>query len=303
MAVALFVDHLLPAQDWGLIVAAAVGLLAIYLLNTGLMAVVTYWGHMLGINIETEMRRRAFDHVQKLSFSFFDNNKTGHLVAKLTKNLEEVGEVAHHGPEDVFLAVMTFIGAFLLMLTVNVHLALVTGAIVPVVAWATTHYGREMTENFRTLFGRVGAFNARIEENVGGIRVVQAFANEDHERQLFAADNGLYRTTKLAAYKLMAGNLALSYLGMRLTQVIVMLAGTWFVIRGDLSNGGFVSFLLLVGVFFRPLEKIAAVVEIYPKGIAGFRSYLDFLATRPDVADRPGARPLGRCGAKSAMRM
>lgn len=293
MAVALFVDHLLPAQDWGLIIAAAVGLLAIYLLNTGLMAVVTYWGHMLGINIETEMRRRAFDHVQKLSFSFFDNNKTGHLVAKLTKNLEEVGEVAHHGPEDVFLAVMTFIGAFLLMLTVNVHLALVTGAIVPVVAWATTHYGREMTENFRTLFGRVGAFNARIEENVGGIRVVQAFANEDHERQLFAADNGLYRTTKLAAYKLMAGNLALSYLGMRLTQVIVMLAGTWFVIRGDLSNGGFVSFLLLVGVFFRPLEKIAAVVEIYPKGIAGFRSYLDFLATRPDVADRPGARPLG----------
>ena len=293
MAVALFVDHLLPAQDWGLIVAAAVGLLVIYLVNTGLMAVVTYWGHMLGINIETEMRRRAFDHVQKLSFSFFDNNKTGHLVAKLTKNLEEVGEVAHHGPEDVFLAVMTFIGAFALMMTVNVHLALVTGAIVPIVAWATTHYGREMTDNFRTLFGRVGAFNARIEENVGGIRVVQAFANEDHERQLFAADNGLYRTTKLAAYKLMAGNLALSYLGMRLTQVIVMLAGTWFVIRGDLSNGGFVSFLLLVGVFFRPLEKIAAVVEIYPKGIAGFRSYLDFLATRPDVADRPGARPLG----------
>ncbi|MDE1566755.1 ABC transporter ATP-binding protein [Aquabacter sp. P-9] len=293
MAVALFVDHLLPAQDWGLIVAAAIGLLAIYLLNTGLMAIVTYWGHMLGINIETEMRRRAFDHVQKLSFSFFDNHKTGHLVAKLTKNLEEVGEVAHHGPEDVFLAVMTFIGAFALMLTVNVHLALVTGAIVPIVAWATTHYGREMTDNFRTLFGRVGAFNARIEENVGGIRVVQAFANEDHERQLFAADNGLYRTTKLAAYKLMAGNLALSYLGMRLTQVVVMLAGTWFVIRGDLSNGGFVSFLLLVGVFFRPLEKIAAVVEIYPKGIAGFRSYLDFLATRPDVADRPGARPLG----------
>ncbi|OYX87891.1 MAG: multidrug ABC transporter ATP-binding protein, partial [Azorhizobium sp. 32-67-21] len=163
MAVALFVDHLLPAQDWGLIVAAAVGLLVIYLVNTGLMAVVTYWGHMLGINIETEMRRRAFDHVQKLSFSFFDNNKTGHLVAKLTKNLEEVGEVAHHGPEDVFLAVMTFIGAFALMMTVNVHLALVTGAIVPIVAWATTHYGREMTDNFRTLFGRVGAFNARIE--------------------------------------------------------------------------------------------------------------------------------------------
>ncbi|WP_127089112.1 ABC transporter ATP-binding protein [Aquabacter cavernae] len=292
LAVALFIDHLLPAQDWPLIMTAAGGLLVLYLLNTGLMAVVTYWGHMLGINIETEMRRKAFDHLQKLSFSFFDNHRTGHLVGRLTKNLEEVGEVAHHGPEDVFLAIMTFIGAFLLMLTVNVHLALITGAIVPVVAWATSRYGRDMTENFRSLFGRVGAFNARIEENVGGIRVVQAFANEEHERSLFARDNSGYRLTKLAAYRLMAANMALSYLGMRLTQVVVMVAGTWFVIRGELSAGGFVSFLLLVGVFFRPLEKIAAVVEIYPKGIAGFRSYLDFLATRPDIADRPGARDL-----------
>jgi ATP-binding cassette subfamily B protein len=289
VAVKAFVDHLLPAQDWGLILIAAVGLLVIYLVNTGLMAVVTYWGHMLGINIETEMRQKAFDHLQKLSFSFFDNQKTGHLVARLTKNLEEVGEVAHHGPEDVFLAVMTFIGAFLLMLWVNVPLALITGAIVPAVAFATTHYGREMTENFRTLFGRVGAFNARIEETVGGIRVVQAFANEDHERALFAADNGRYRQTKLAAYRLMAANTSLSYVGMRLTQLAVMLAGTWFVVRGELSNGGFVGFLLLVAVFFRPLEKIAAVVEIYPKGIAGFRSYLEFLETRPDIADRPGA--------------
>lgn len=296
LAVQAFVDRLLPAQDWGLILVAAAGLLAIYLVNTGLMAVVTYWGHMLGINIETEMRRRAFDHVQKLSFSFFDNNKTGHLVGRLTKNLEEVGEIAHHGPEDVFLAVMTFFGAFLLMLWVNTELALITGAIVPAVAFATTHYGREMTENFRNLFGSVGAFNARIEENVGGMRVVQAFANEDHERKLFALDNGRYRETKLAAYRLMAANMSLSYLGMRLTQVAVMLAGTWFVIRGELTNGGFVGFLLLVAVFFRPLEKIAAVVEIYPKGIAGFRSYLEFLDTRPDIADRPGAVELGQMG-------
>ncbi|MEP9377801.1 ABC transporter ATP-binding protein [Aquabacter sp. CN5-332] len=300
MAVKLFVDQLLPAQDWDLIILAAAGLLAIYLLNTGLMAVVTYWGHMLGINIETEMRRRAFDQIQKLSFSFFDNQKTGHLVARLTKNLEEVGEVAHHGPEDVFIAVMTFIGAFLLMLTVNMPLALITGAIVPLVAWVTSHYGQHMTENFRALFGRVGAFNARIEENVGGIRVVQAFANEDHERALFAQDNARYRDTKLAAYRLMAANTSLNYLGMRLTQVVVMLAGTWFVIRGELSNGGFVSFLLLVGVFFRPIEKITAVMEIYPKGVAGFRSYLEFLGVRPDIADRPGAAELS--GAKGEIR-
>ncbi|SCW68416.1 ABC transporter ATP-binding protein [Ancylobacter rudongensis] len=289
LAVKLFIDHLLPGQDWHLIVWAAVGLLVIYLLNAALMAIVTYWGHMLGINIETEMRRRAFDHVQKLSFSYFDNHKTGHLVARLTKDLEEIGEVAHHGPEDVFIAVMTFVGAFLVMLSVNVELALLTAIIVPASALITTRYGRRMTANFRALFGRVGAFNARIEENIGGIRVVQSFANEQHESQLFAVENAHYRSTKLEAYRLLAANASLSYLGMRLTQVIIMLAGTWFVLRGELTNGGFVGFLLLVGVFFRPLEKIAAVMEVYPKGIAGLRSYLDFLATKPDVADRPGA--------------
>ena len=300
LAVKLFIDHLLPGQDWHLIVWAAVGLLVIYLLNAALMAIVTYWGHMLGINIETEMRRRAFDHVQKLSFSYFDNNKTGHLVARLTKDLEEIGEVAHHGPEDVFIAVMTFIGAFLVMLSVNVHLALLTAIIVPASALITTRYGRRMTANFRALFGRVGAFNARIEENIGGIRVVQSFANEEHESRLFAVENAHYRSTKLEAYRLLAANASLSYLGMRLTQVIIMLAGTWFVLRGELSNGGFVGFLLLVGVFFRPLEKIAAVMEVYPKGIAGLRSYLDFLATKPDVADRPGAVELA--GVKGAIR-
>ncbi|MGQ4273893.1 ABC transporter ATP-binding protein [Terrihabitans sp. B22-R8] len=289
MAVKLFVDELLPAQDWTWIIVAAAALLGVYLVNTGLMVVVTYWGHMLGINIETEMRRKAFDHLQKLSFSFYDEQKTGHIVGRITKNLEEVGEVAHHGPEDVFIAVMTFIGAFLLMLSVNVELALITAVIVPLTAWLTSLYGRRMTQNFSALFRRVGDFNARIEENVGGMRVVQAFANEDHERALFAQDNARYRETKLNAYRLMAASMSLSYFGMRLTQVIVMIAGTYFVIRGELSNGGFVSFLLLVAVFFRPIEKINAVLEIYPKGIAGFRGYLDLLGTAPDIADRPDA--------------
>ncbi len=290
MAVKLFVDELLPRADWTMILLAAFGLLLIYLLNTGLMVVVTYWGHMLGINIETEMRRKAFDHLQKLSFSFFDNQKTGHLVARVTKDLEEVGEVAHHGPEDVFIAVMTFIGAFALMMTVNVELALITGAIVPLAAWLTSRYGRRMTQNFRALFRSVGAFNARIEENVGGIRVVKAFANEDYERELFAEDNLRYRETKLNAYRLMAASTSLSYLGMRLIQVVIMLAGTWFVIKGDLTYGGFVSFLLLITVFFRPIEKINSVLEIYPKGVAGFRSYLELLETEPDIVDRPDAR-------------
>ncbi|MCX8998346.1 ABC transporter ATP-binding protein/permease [Rhizobiaceae bacterium BDR2-2] len=294
VAVTLFIDRLLPTGQLGLIALAATGLLVIYLVNAGLQLIVTYWGHMLGIGIETEMRRKAFDHLQKLSFGYFDNQKTGHLVARLTKDLEEIGEVAHHGPEDLFIAMMTLIGAFLLMLSVHVPLALITAVIVPLTAWVTTHYGLRMTSTWHALYGRVAEFNARIEENVGGIRVVQAFANEDHERRLFAESNRNYQATKLAAYKVMAASTSLSYMSMRFVQVVVMLAGAWFVVRGDLSAGGFVGFLLLVNVFFRPVDKINSVIETYPKGVAGFQRYVAFLETRPDITDRDGATAAGR---------
>ena len=289
LAVKGFVDVLLPARDWPLILLAAAGLLVIYAVNAGLSVVVTYWGHRLGINIETAMRAKAFAHLQTLSFRFYDERKTGHLVARVTKDLEEIGEVAHHGPEDLFIAIMTFIGAFALMLTVHVQLALLTALIVPVSVFIVTRYGARMTRNWQAQFGRVGAFNARLEENIGGIRVVQAFANEAHERTLFSVDNQRYRATKLEGYAIMAASQALNYLGMRLVQLAVMLAGTWYVVEGTLSIGGFIGFLLLVGVFYRPLDKIANVIETYPKGIAGFRRYQELLATEPDIADRPDA--------------
>lgn len=290
MAVKLFIDKLLPTQQWLMILLATLALLVVYLVNTGLMAVVVYWGHKLGINIETEMRRKSFDHLQKLSFRFYDNNKTGHLLARVTKDLEEIGEVAHHGPEDLFIAVMTFVGAFVLMFWVNPKLALITAAIVPIVAWVTSRYGARMTHNWQALYRRVGDFNVRLEENLGGMRVVQAFGNENHERDLFARDNAGYRQTKLAAYRIMAASTSLSYMSMRLIQLVVMIAGSYFVLTGELSNGGFVGFLLLVNVFFRPIDKINSVIETYPKGIAGFQRYLELLDMEPDIADRPGAK-------------
>jgi ATP-binding cassette subfamily B protein len=293
IAVGIMIDRLLPGENWGLIVLASLGLLAVYLLNTGLMVVVNYWGHMLGIEIETEMRRKSFDHLQKLSFRYYDNQKTGHLVGRVTKDLEEIGEMAHHGPEEIFIAVMTLVGAFILMYSVNLKLAIISSIVVPITIGITGRYGGRMTWTWRSMFGRVGEFNARIEENVGGMRVVQAFANEDHERRLFAADNARYRATKLEAYRLMAATMSLSYLSMRSTQIVVMVAGSYFVLSGELSHGEFVTFLLLVNVFFRPVERFNSMLELYPKGIAGFRRYLELLATEPDIVDRPGAIDVG----------
>lgn len=289
LAIAGFIDVLLPRGDWGLTLAAAAGLMAIYAVNTGLMAIVIYWGHRLGINIETEMRARAFDHLTRLGWRWYDRARTGKLVARVTRDLEEIGEVAHHGPEDAFIAVMTFAGAFVLMFLVHPTLALIVALIVPVMMAVLIVAGGRMTRTWRAIYSRVGDFNVRLEETLGGVRVVQAFGNEAHETHLFAADNARYRATKLDAYRIMAGANALQYMGLRFVQVIVMVVGAGFVLRGDLTTGGYVGFLLLVGVFYRPLEKIAAVIETYPKGIAGFRRYLELLATEPEIADDAGA--------------
>ncbi|UFM64541.1 ABC transporter ATP-binding protein/permease [Paracoccus sp. MA] len=291
LAVTAFIDHLLPRGDWGLTMLAAAGLLGLYALNAGLMAIVTYWGHKLGINIETEMRARAFDHLTRLSWRWYDRARTGKLVARVTRDLEEIGEVAHHGPEDAFIAIMTFFGAFALMFAINPQLALIVALVVPAMLALVIIYGGRMTRTWQAIYSRVGDFNVRLEEALGGVRVVQAFGNEAHESGLFATDNQRYRAAKLDAYRIMAGSLALQYMGLRLVQVVVMVAGAGFVLAGELTTGGFVGFLLLVGVFYRPLEKIAAVIETYPRGIAGFRRYQELLATEPEIRDAPDAVP------------
>ncbi|HWL58399.1 MAG TPA: ABC transporter ATP-binding protein [Paracoccus sp. (in: a-proteobacteria)] len=289
LAITAFIDHLLPQGNWSLTVAAAICLLALYVVNSGLMAIVVYWGHKLGINIETEMRARAFDHLTRLSWRWYDRARTGKLVARVTRDLEEIGEVAHHGPEDAVIALMTFVGAFLLMFWIHPTLALVVAVIVPAMLVLIVVYGGRMTQTWRAIYSRVGDFNVRLEEALGGVRVVQAFGNEAHESELFAVDNENYRRTKLQAYRVIATVTTLQYMGLRLVQVVVMVAGAGFVLQGSLSTGGFVGFLVLVGVFYRPLEKIAAVIETYPRGIAGFRRYQELLATEPEIRDAPDA--------------
>lgn len=284
-----FIDKLLPGQSWTLILWACFGLLAVYILNAGLQYVVTYWGHMLGVNIETDMRQKLFDHIQKLSFRFFDNNKTGHLISRLTNDLMEIGEIAHHGPEDLFIAVMTLVGAFSFMMMINWKLALLTFFVIPFLLWLALYFNKKMTGTFRRLFSDVADFNACIENNVGGIRVVQAFGNEKFEKEQFAVNNARFRTTKLMAYKIMALNSSISYMLMRLVTLFVLICGTWFVLQGELTYGGFIGFVLLTNIFFRPIEKINAVIESYPKGIAGFKRYVELLETEPDIVDAKDA--------------
>ncbi|MFO1443575.1 ABC transporter ATP-binding protein [Bacillus sp. Bva_UNVM-123] len=289
LAVNRVVDDLLPSGQWSIILWACAGLLAIYIVSSVLQYIVTYWGHMLGVNIETDMRKHLFVHIQRQSFRFFDNNKTGHLVSRMTNDLMDIGEMAHHGPEDVFIAIMTLIGAFALMFSINPSLALLTFVIIPIIIYLSLFFSRKMTTAFRSMFSNVADYNARVENNVSGMRVVQAFANEDHEIAQFAVNNERFRQTKLAAYRIMAWNSSISSILMKVISIFVLLCGTWFVIQKHMTYGEFIAFILLSNIFLGPIKQINAVIEMYPKGIAGFRRYLDLLESDPDIKDMPDA--------------
>jgi ATP-binding cassette subfamily B protein len=183
--------------------------------------------------------------------------------------------MAHHGPEDVFIAIMTLLGAFVIMLWVHWKLALLTFAAVPILIWLAIICNQRMTKAIRKMFSEIADYNARVEDNLGGIRVVQAFANEEYEKPLFAASNLNFRQSKLSAYQIMSWSLSTSYFLMRLVTLFILLCGAWYVFHEKLSTGEFFAFLLLANVLFRPIEKINAVIELYPKGLAGFRRYTE----------------------------
>ena len=292
LAVNRVVDDLLPSGNWLLILYACLGLLAIYVVSAALHYVVTYYGHKLGINIESDMRKKLFDRVQKLSFRFFDNNKTGHLVSRMTNDLMDIGEIAHHGPEDLFIAVMTLLGAFGIMLSINWQLAVLTFIIVPLMIYLSMYFSRKMSRAFDRMFADVADYNARVENNISGIRVVQAFANEKHEIARFAENNGRFRLTKLITYRIMAWNSSLSFILMKLVSLFVLVCGTYYVIQGKMTYGEFIAFVMLSNVFLNPIQQINNVIETFPKGVAGFKRYLELLETEPDVDDAPDAKPV-----------
>ncbi|KAA9445060.1 multidrug ABC transporter ATP-binding protein [Listeria monocytogenes] len=291
VAVNHVIDTLLPGKDFGLIITAALALLFFYILNTFMQYIVTYFGHMLGLNIETDMRRDLFSHLQKQPFGFYDNQKTGKLMSRMTTDLFEIGEVAHHGPEDIFISIMSLFGAFFLMLNINVKLAISTFILVPILTVLIVYFNKRMTKVTTGIFKDLGNFNAGVENAISGVRVVQAFANEPHEKGRFRVLNQTYRQSKLMFYKVMGLSFSFNYFLMRLISLFALLFGAYFTINGEISYGEFVGFILLTNVFIRPIEKINNVIESYPKGFAGFKRFLEVMDTEPAIQDEKNAKP------------
>ena len=292
VAVQYFIDDLLPSGEWDTIVTVSILLLAVFLVSTFLQYIVSFLGHKLGINIETDMREELFTHVQRQSFRFFDNVKTGHIMSRITNDLFDIGELAHHGPEDFFIAIMTFFGAFGIMFWINPNLALVTLIVVPFLVWLITYCNIKMNSAWSNMYGKIADVNGRVEDSVSGARVVQSFTNEEFEINRFKKDNASFRLAKLVAYKVMAATHSSIYMMTRLLTLVVLVYGAWLNYQGDLSYGELVSFVLFLNVLIKPIDKISALLELYPKGMAGFSRFRDLIDQDPDILDKKGAQPI-----------
>ncbi|UGB32251.1 ABC transporter ATP-binding protein [Metabacillus sp. B2-18] len=285
LAVQWFIDSLLPSENWSAIVSVSIALLVLYIISTFLQYIVNYWGHMLGINIETDMRKQLFQHVQKQSFKFFDNTKTGNIMSRITNDLMDIGELAHHGPEDLFISIMTFVGAFWIMFTVNVKLALVALIIFPFLGWLMIVSNLKMNKAWKKMYGEIADVNSRVEDSVSGVRVVQSFTNEKFENERFSVNNLKFRKAKLGGYKVMSYSLSGIYMMTRFVTLAVLVVGAWLSYTGQLTYGELVGFVLYVNVLFKPIDKISALMELYPKGMAGFKRFTELLDMDPDVKD------------------
>lgn len=289
VAVNEVIDKIMPQKEFRIILMACCALFLFYILNTVLQYIVVFFGHKLGVNIETDMRKELFAHLQTQPYEYYDNQKTGKLISRLTTDLFEISEVAHHGPEDIFITLMTLAGSFLLMLHTHVKLAIATFALLPLITIALVFFNKKMTKVNTRIYENLGEFNAGVEASVSGIRVTQSFANENFEATRFAGLSEAYRQSKILFYRVMAVSSAYNYLLIRLINLFTLIFGSYYVIQGELTNGQFVGFILLANVFVRPIEKVNNMIESYPKGIAGFKRLTEELDKKPNILDRPDA--------------
>jgi len=286
-------NTLLPQGLFSAFFALMAVLIAAYLCKAVFTYIVTYWGHLLGVRIEADIRADLFSHMQGLSFSFFDRNRTGQLMSRVTGDLFEITELAHHGPEDLFISTVTLIGALCIMLSICWQLALIVFAVVPIFLVFTILQRRRMGAASRDVKVKLAAINGELESAISGIRTAQAFANEGEELRKFGASNDQFRGAKRGYYQAMAVYHSGMELCMGILPVLVIAAGGAFIIRGDIDYVDLVTFTLYVTTFITPIRKLSAFVEQFMQGMAGFTRFVELMRTEPDIQDAPGAVDAG----------
>ncbi len=260
-----------------------------HVLRAGATYVVTYFGHNLGVKIEADMRHDAFEHIQKLGFSFYDKTRTGKLLSRCTNDLFDVTELAHHGPEDVFISVVTFVGSFIIMAFIEWRLALMLIATVPVMLAFVIILRNRMSGASRRVKEGMATINADIESSISGVRVAKAFTNEAYEVSKFERGNDVFIKSKRAYYKTMGSFMAGMEFFTTILKVLVLMLSGYLIMMGQMKVDTLVVFLLYVTSFITPIRKLSMFAEQYLLGMAGFNRFIELLNTKPDIIDKKDA--------------
>ncbi len=253
---------------------------------------IAYYGHMMGARMEYNMRNEIFSHYQKLSFSFYDNQKVGQLMSRVTNDLFEISELFHHGPEDIVISIIKMFGSLTILLTINVKLALVAFAIIPVMLVYATYYNIQMKKAFKRNRARIADINAQIEDNLSGIRVVKSFANEEIEMTKFTLGNDRFLESKRDSYRYMGAYHAGLGAFTTFINIAVIVAGALFITRNIIEVTDLITFLLYINNFTEPVKKLINFTEQFQNGASGYERFLEILAVHPDIVDKPDAKEL-----------
>jgi len=286
-------NELLPRNLFGAFFAVMVLLLAGYALRSGLQYIIGYWGHMMGVYIEADMRRDLFHHMQDLSFSFYDKNRTGQLMSRATNDLFEITELSHHGPEDLIISVITLIGALALMLTIHWKLALIVFAVVPIFILFTIIQRKRMVNASVAVKKSMADINGQLESSISGMRTAKAFANETSERNKFTSSNEQFKVAKKDRYKAMATYQSCLEFALPVMNVLTIAAGGFFIMRGEMDLVDLVTFTLYINTFLSPVRKLSAFVEQFLNGMAGFKRFVELMRVEPAIKDAPDAAVMG----------
>lgn len=260
-----------------------------YLARTAFQFVVEYWGHVLGVRIEYDMRKDLFSHIQTLSFKFFDKNRTGHLMSRMVNDLSEIAEFAHHGPEDLFLSLVMLIGSFFILIRIEWRLALMVYAFIPVMVWYGIAKRKDMNKAFRDMRIKLADINAQLESSISGVRVSKSFTNEEHEKEKFESGNIKFRGSKYWAYRFMAFFHTGVELMAALLNTIVIGAGGYMIFKGIIDIADLLAFIMYIGLFMQPIRKLSNFVQQFESGMTGVERFVEIMEEKPDIIDSPDA--------------
>ena len=286
--------ELLPQSAYKTFFAVMGVVLAAFALRAVLTYVICYWGHTFGILVEADIRRDLFRHMQELSFDYFDRNRTGQLMSRLTADLFDITELAHHGPEDIFISGVTILGSLAVMFTIQWRLALVIACILPVFFLVVWKCRASMQEASRRVKQKTATINADIESGLSGIRTAKAFANEEMELEKFDSSNDTYKTSKRQFHKAMGRFNATMEFFLCLLSAAVIGAGGLFIMKGQMTTVDLITFSLYITTFVNPVRKLSIFAELFANGTAGLGRFIDLMRTEPALQDAPDAKVLPR---------